>query len=79
METMGRPLVHAVIPMIDNLHRHLEQASQDPNVHIAVRAGAFAGIKALNKYYSKTDDTIVYRTAMCMLHIAYGIAILTRH
>jgi ribosomal protein S15P/S13E len=67
METMGRPLVHAVIPMIDNLHRHLEETQQDATTHIAVRAGAVAGIKALNKYYSKTDDTIVYRTAMCTL------------
>jgi hypothetical protein len=65
MEGMGRPLVHAVIPMIDNLHAHLKTVSKDIANHITVRAGALAGIKVLNKYYSKTDENIVHRIAMC--------------
>jgi hypothetical protein len=64
MEQMGRPLVHAVIPIIDRLSTVLEDASTNPTTHIAVRAGALAGLKTLNKYYSKTDESIVYRLSM---------------
>ena len=68
METMGRPLVHAVIPLIDNLTTKLEQWSKDESLHIAVRAGTLAGVRVLNKYYSKTDDSIIYRLAMRASH-----------
>lgn len=66
MERMGHPLVHAVIPLIDNLTNKLTTAAESSNLHIAVRAGAVAGYKILNKYYSRTDDSIVYRLAICM-------------
>ena len=65
MEAMGRPLVHAVIPLIDNLTASLEKAMENEDLHIAVRAGAAAGVKVLNKYYSRTDKSIIYRQAMC--------------
>jgi hypothetical protein len=32
----------------------------------SVRAGALKGLAILNKYYSKTDDSIMYRIAMSM-------------
>ena len=66
MERMGQPLVHSVIPLIDNLTNKLVMAAEDHSLHVAVRAGAVAGFKVLNKYYSRSDDSIVYRLAICM-------------
>ena len=64
---MGHPLVHAVIPLIDNLTNKLTAFAESTSLHVAVRAGAVAGYKVLNKYYSKTDESIVYRLAICKL------------
>lgn len=33
-----------------------------------VRAAALAGLGMLDKYYAKTDESIMYRVAMCMFH-----------
>ena len=66
MEGIGRLLVHMVIPLIDNLTATLDRAAVNEEYHIAVRAGALAGVEVLNKYYSQTDKSIVYRLAMCI-------------
>ena len=77
---MARPLVHMVIPLIDNLTANLEQVSHNEARHIAVRAGALAGGKVLNKYYSKTDDSVIYRLAMCKAFLSLvGSSQLTLH
>jgi hypothetical protein len=64
MEQMGRPLVHAVIPIINKLTVTLNKAAEKEDLHITVRAGALAGLKTINKYYSKMENSIVYRIAM---------------
>ena len=64
MEAIGCPLVHAVLPLIDNLTAVLERASKNALLNITTRAAALSGIKVMNKYYSKTDDTIIYCIAM---------------
>ena len=64
MERMGRPLVHAVIPLIDNLTNMLKAAAANEDLDITIRAGALAGKKILDKYYSKTDQSIIFRIAM---------------
>ena len=74
MERMGHPLVHAVIPLIDNLTNKLTASAESSNLHVAVRAGALAGYKVLNKYYSKTDDSIVYRLAICVSYFLSDIS-----
>jgi hypothetical protein len=61
---MGRPLIHAVIPLIDNLTDILEKAAEQTSTHVIIRAGALAGLKLMNKYYEKTDESIAYRIAM---------------
>lgn len=43
----------------------LDEKVLDPHLHVTVRAAAARGIKVLNKYYSKTDESIMYRLAMC--------------
>jgi hypothetical protein len=58
------PLLHEVIPIIDAITRTLEKATSDHDLYPAVRASAAKGLSILNKYYSKTDDSIMYRCAM---------------
>lgn len=58
------PLLHEVIPLIDTITRTLEKAITDHDLYPAVRASAAKGLAILNKYYSKTDDSIMYRCAM---------------
>ncbi|TDL14850.1 hypothetical protein BD410DRAFT_733533 [Rickenella mellea] len=58
------PLVHEVIPLIDSLTDTLAAAVIDEALHPVVRAAMARGVEVLNKYYSKTDDSIMYRLAM---------------
>ncbi|KLO09608.1 hypothetical protein SCHPADRAFT_833804, partial [Schizopora paradoxa] len=64
------PLLHEVIPMMDILTSMLNKTVTNTKLHIAVRAAAARGRVILDKYYSKTDDSITYRMAM-MLHPRY--------
>jgi hypothetical protein len=57
-------LLHEVIPLIDTITRTLEKAITDHSLYPAVRTSAAKGLAILNKYYSKTDDSIMYRCAM---------------
>lgn len=42
----------------------LETASDNDALFPAIRAAAAKGIAVLNKYYAKTDESIMYRCAM---------------
>jgi hypothetical protein len=64
IEKMGLPLVHAVIPIMDKLTDILEKAANNMELNVVVRAGALAGRNIMNKYYSKTDESVMYRVAM---------------
>ena len=64
MSAQGRPLVHQVISVIDKLTEVMDEIIANQDIHIAVRAGAIAGLAVLNKYYSKTDESIVYRLSI---------------
>ncbi|TDL13239.1 hypothetical protein BD410DRAFT_735585, partial [Rickenella mellea] len=64
------PLVHEVIPLIDKLTDTLAAAVIDESLHTAIRAAMARGVEVLNRYYSKTDDSIMYRCAM-VLHPRY--------
>ncbi|KAI0309761.1 hypothetical protein OF83DRAFT_1071533 [Amylostereum chailletii] len=66
MEQMGKPLLFQVIPAIDTLTSHLEDTASDMSLNILIRASALSGAKILHKYYSKTDESIMYRMAMSM-------------
>jgi hypothetical protein len=63
------PLLHEVIPLIDTITRALEKAVTNCDLYPAVRASAAKGLFVLNKYYSKTDDSIMYRCAMSELSL----------
>ena len=58
------PLLHEVIPIMDILTNLLNDAVSNTSLHIAVRAVAARGRVILDKYYAKTDDSIMYRMAM---------------
>ena len=60
------PLLHEVIPVIDLLTKRLEDVSSDAKYIPSVRARAAKGLVVLNKYYSKTDESVMYRCAMSM-------------
>ncbi|THU80428.1 hypothetical protein K435DRAFT_695700 [Dendrothele bispora CBS 962.96] len=62
----SRPLLHTVIPLIDTLTDGLLQICKDWSKSSLTRAAAAKSIALLNKYYSKTDDSLMYRVAMVM-------------
>ncbi|RDX39814.1 hypothetical protein OH76DRAFT_1367189, partial [Lentinus brumalis] len=64
MSKNTRALVHEVIPNMDVLTAHLDDFDSDITLHPSVRAAAQRGRIILNKYYSRTDESIVYRIAM---------------
>ncbi|OJT02143.1 hypothetical protein TRAPUB_7401 [Trametes pubescens] len=70
ISTSGRALVHQVIPYIDVLTSHVDNFKKDDALLPAIRAAAQRGRVILDKYYSLTDDSIVYRIAM-ILHPRY--------
>ena len=49
---------------MDRMHAELTAASNNEDYSPAIRAALKLGIKLLNKYYSLTDDSEVYRIAM---------------
>ncbi|KAF8591457.1 hypothetical protein K439DRAFT_1327204, partial [Ramaria rubella] len=64
------PRIFEVIPIIDILTATLDQYSSGNSLFPAVRAAAAKGCDILNKYYSLTDESIIYRVAM-ILHPRY--------
>ena len=73
ISTKGSPLLYDVIPLIDKLSLQLEKAVKDRALSKVVRVAAARGLGVLNKYYSKTDDSIMYRLAMSKsVHLNVG-------
>jgi hypothetical protein len=64
MSQSKTPLLYQVIPVIDALTRMLETARSNKANFPAVRAAASKGMAVLNKYYGKTDESIMYRCTM---------------
>jgi hypothetical protein len=58
------PLLHEVIPIVDIITRALDDYADDVTKLPVVRAAAQRGRAMVNKYYSLTDDSIMYRLAM---------------
>jgi len=64
MSLSKTPLLYQVIPLIDTLMQTLETAIDNMALFPAVCAAAAKGIAILNKYYAKTDESIMYRCTM---------------
>jgi hypothetical protein len=58
------PNLAMVIPAMDHIDEHLTTASLNRHYCLAVRVALAMGKKTLNKYYSLTDSSELYRIAM---------------
>ncbi|KAJ7716708.1 ribonuclease H-like domain-containing protein, partial [Mycena metata] len=63
-------LVFEVIPLIDKFTSMFGEMIDNTSLHTAIRHAANTGLAVLNKYYSFTDDSEIYRIAM-ILHPRY--------
>jgi hypothetical protein len=53
-----------VIPAMDHIDQHLATAARDDTYKPCIQAAVAMGKKLLNKYYSYTDHSELYRIAM---------------
>jgi hypothetical protein len=58
-----------MIPAMDWMHDDLLAACNNANYSAAIRAALKIGMNLLNKYYSITDNSEVYRIAMSTLNM----------
>jgi hypothetical protein len=58
------PCVAAVIPAMDKMHAELTATVENEKYSSALRAALLLGKNLLDKYYSLTDDSEIYRIAM---------------
>ncbi|KAH9971608.1 hypothetical protein BGW80DRAFT_1174487 [Lactifluus volemus] len=70
------PCLASVIPAIDKMHDELTKASKKKDNSPALRAALVMGKGLLNKYYSLTDESEVYRIAMGSSSISFTSATL---
>ena len=73
------PLIHEVIPLMDALTHTLDDKIKDRSAHITIRAAAARGRALIDKYYSKTDESIMYRLGMSELYFRLIHAISDLH
>ena len=66
MQTARVSLISAVIPRIDALVRIIDEFKDNIKKHPAVRSAAARSLTILNKYYQKSDESLVYRIAMAL-------------
>lgn len=60
-------MLHEVIPMMDILNKELETAFNNEKHPLVVRHGIQHALVVLDKYYSKVDYSLMWKTSMCML------------
>ena len=55
---------------MDHIDQHLATAATSNTYNPAIKAALAIGKKTINRYYSRTDESEVYRIAMskCSLH-----------
>ena len=64
VSSSGHALIHKVIPIMDVLTKHLDSFKDDATLPPVVRDGAWRGLAIMNKYYSQTDESMIYRISM---------------
>jgi hypothetical protein len=73
------PLIHDVIPVIDSLTTFFDKSIDDATLHPSVRHAALHEVLMLNKYYAKTDESVVYQIAMSMSLSSFTVSYLRTH
>ena len=58
------PSLAKVIPAMDHIDRHLATAATNDGYKASIKAALAIGKNLLNKYYSYTDHSDMYRIAM---------------
>jgi hypothetical protein len=58
------PNIATVIPAMDRIDEVLASSAVDAQFSVSIKAMLAIGKKTLNRYYSKTDMSDVYRAAM---------------
>ncbi len=66
------PCPASVIPAMDRMHDELTNAAENVDYSVALRSTLSLGIKLLNKYYSLTDNSEVYRIAVGASNTIYS-------
>ena len=61
------PCIANIIPAMDRMHENLLAACNNKDYSTGIRAALKIGMNLLNKYYSITDNSEVYRIAMSTL------------
>lgn len=64
------------MPIIDSITGALDGYIDNVSLHPVVRHAALRGLLMLNKYYARTDESIVYRIAMGTLDTSLHIFLL---
>ena len=59
-----KPLIHQVIPLIEQLHSRLMNLHNDKTMHASICHAANNTIIVLDKYYSQMDECVIYGVAM---------------
>ena len=78
------PYLAKVIPAMDHIDQHLATAARDNAYKPCIQAAVAMGKKLLNKYYSYTDHSELYRIAMgeytllanCLMQVLYFFQVL---
>lgn len=60
----GTPNIATVIPVIDCIDETLATSASNSQYSVSIQAALAMGKRTLNRYYSKTDYSEVYRIAM---------------
>ncbi|TFK59950.1 hypothetical protein BDN72DRAFT_729660, partial [Pluteus cervinus] len=60
------PNIAMVIPAMDHIDTHLATAATSSSYSVAIKAALAIGKRMLNRYYSKTDHSEVFRIAMIL-------------
>lgn len=64
-----------VVPIIDDLHDLLEEATNNTAYHPTVRHAAQRGRAALNKYYELTDESHIIRIGFCTYYYLLSLIV----
>lgn len=67
-------MLHEVIPAIDALHGDLSDIATHEDTPNIITYAIKQGLAVLDKYYSKTDQSIMWKTAMSTLILSFIFA-----
>jgi hypothetical protein len=72
------PLIHEVIPIIDVITHVLDDFIADSTKFPIIHAATRRGLAMINKYYGLTDNSVIYRVAMCLSFYYATIILLSK-